>query len=123
MLTQKVQDNLTKLIGIVNNCDDTMTCRVVIINNDTTWKKSIKDAICNDNTLFPCKHYNVTFERFINDECVKTEFSGCISLQVEKMLQSMDNLECMIITISNIINVYNREKRIFEKPKFVYIVA
>jgi len=122
MLTTKFQTNLAKLINIVNCSNDTVICRVVIINDNKSWRKSILDAINVDHTLYTSKNYDITCERFNNDEYIKCEFRGCINVQIENMLNTMDILECMIITISNTNYSYNKQKGIMQKPSFVYSV-
>jgi hypothetical protein len=122
MLTPKFQSNLNKLINIVNCSDDTVICRVIIINDNKSWRKSILDAINVDHTLYTSKNYDITCERFNNDEYVKSEFRGCINILIENMLNAMESLECMLITISNTNYSYNKQKGILQKSSFVYSV-
>ena len=122
MLAEKFQNNLTKLINIVNCSDDTVVCRVIIINNNKTWRKSIIDAIYEDHTLCTNKYYDITCERFNNDECVKLEFRGCINIHFESMLNDIDSLECIILTISNTNYCYNKQKGILQKYKIIYSI-
>jgi hypothetical protein len=124
MLSKEVQDELTKLISIVNDtADDMMNCRLIVINNDRNWKKSIKDSINKDYTLYPYRYYCITCERFVNGDCIKTELEGTVIIQIERMLKEMDKLCSMIITIRTSVNVYDKEKGRLDRPKFVYIVA
>lgn len=124
MLSKEVQDDLVRLVSIVNDTtDDMMNCRLIVINNDKNWKKSIKDSINKDYSLYPYRYYCITCERFVNGECIKTKLEGTVIIQIEKMLNEMDTLCSMIITIQTCVNVYDKEKGRLNRPKFVYIVA
>lgn len=124
MLTERFQNNLTKLMEITNTSNDTNTCKVIVISdNNKAWKKSILDAIFVDHSLFKSKHYNITCENFENEKHDKYDFNGCINVQIKNILDAMNNFECMLITINGLCYCYNREKGMPEKSKFVYIIV